>query len=280
MNNYNRNWMFNPPNLFGMRTPNRNYNQGRPQLSPNLANQTNPAASVPSQQTGTIEPKEHNDPNQNQSEPISSVGTKIQAPPTSPLIYAEPGPMGPRGEPGPPGSPGERGETGPQGVTGPQGPQGVTGPMGPKGEPGARGPAGPSGYPQNSIFASFAGRELTMSENTTLPLKPDITDITQNISLCNDDSAVLTPGFYAISYYISAETKRHGFIELTPIFNDNKQTQYTTYTEAARRKEILTISRHFIIEIPFGSTLSFEWRSSEEVSKINMNLSIEKLFRQ
>ena len=119
-----------------------------------------------------------------------------------------------------------------------------------------------------------------MSENTTLLLKPEITDITQNISLCNDDSAVLTPGFYAISYYISAETKRHGFIELTPIFNDNKQIQYTTYTEAARRKEILTISRHFIIEIPFGSTLSFEWRSSEEVSKINMNLSIEKLFRQ
>lgn len=191
-----------------------------------------------------------------------------------------PGLMGPRGEPGPPGCQGERGETGPQGVTGPQGPQGATGPMGPRGEPGAQGPVGPPGYPQNSIFATFLGRELSLTESARLPLKMEIPDITQNISLCNRCSVVLTPGYYAISYYISTVMRKHGFIKLTPIFNDCTQTVYSAYTEAVKRKEMLVISRYFIIGVPAGSTLHFVWQSSEGVSRINMNMSIEKLCRQ
>ena len=201
-------------------------------------------------------------------------------PPCCPVKCGERGPQGPRGEPGPPGCPGERGETGPQGVTGPQGPQGPTGPQGPRGELGARGPAGPPGYPQNSIFASFIGQEIILPENASLPLKIDIPDITQNISLCNDYSVLLTPGCYAIYYYLSTVMKRRGFVKLTPIFNDCVQTFYSTYAETEKRKEMIIISRYFIIEIPSESTLFFTWDSSAGVSKINMNLSIEKLGRQ
>lgn len=190
------------------------------------------------------------------------------------------GPQGPRGEPGPPGYPGERGETGPQGVTGPQGPQGVTGPQGPRGEPGPRGPAGPSGYSQNSIFASFLGQEIILPESTNLPLKIDIPDITQNISLCDNDSILLTPGCYTICYYISTVVKKHGFIKLTPILDNCVQTVYAAYAEAAKRKEMLVISRYFMIQLPCETTLFFAWDSSAGVSKINMNLSIEKLDRQ
>ncbi len=201
-------------------------------------------------------------------------------PPGCPGERGEPGPMGPRGKPGPPGCPGERGETGPQGVTGPQGPQGATGPMGPRGEPGARGPAGPPGYPQNSAFASFWGHELFLPENASLPLRIEIPDITQNISLCNDFSVTLTPGYYAIYYYISAVMKKHGFIKLTPIFNDCEQLAYSARAEAAKHTEMLTISRYFIAEIPCETMLFFVWDSSAGASKINMNLSIEKLGRQ
>ncbi|MDE6976450.1 MAG: collagen-like protein [Lachnospiraceae bacterium] len=137
--------------------------------------------------------------------------------------------MGPRGEAGPAGCPGERGETGPQGVTGPQGPQGVTGPMGPRGERGLRGPAGPPGYPQNSVFASFSGRDLIMPQSAGLPLKMDIPDITRNISSVDHYSVMLTPGFYAVFYYISTVMKNHGFIKLTPVFNDCEQTMYSAY---------------------------------------------------
>ena len=203
-----------------------------------------------------------------------------QGPPGCPGERGETGPQGPRGEQGPPGCPGERGETGPQGVTGPQGPQGATGPQGPSGEQGPRGPEGPPGYPQNSVFASFLDRDLILPENASLPLKIDIPDVTQNIILCNDYSVSLTTGYYAICFYISTVMKRHGFIKLTPIFNDCVQTLYSAYAETSKRKEILAISRYFIIEIPSSSTLFFAWDSSAGASKINMNLSIEKLGRQ
>ncbi len=267
MNNMNNNWMINPPNLFGMRTANRNYNQNAVQPSSDFICETNTDIPEHSQYTDSIQPEEYYD-----SSCYCEYGTMGSG--------EMQGPMGPRGEPGPPGCPGDRGETGPQGVTGPQGPQGATGPMGPRGEPGARGPVGPPGYPQNSIFATFSGQELIMPESARLPLKMEIPDITQNISLCNNCSVVLTPGYYAVSYYISTVMRRHGFIKLTPIFNDCKQTVYSAYAEAVKRKEMLVISRYFIIDIPAGSTMQFAWHSSEGASRINMNLSIEKLCRQ
>lgn len=259
MNNFNMNWLLPPPNLFGMRTPNRNGNQ----------------------RIDTVEAKEQNSSCYCVDEVMGS--EEISGPPgafCNCYTCGEPGPMGPRGEPGPPGCPGERGETGPQGVTGPQGPQGVTGPMGPKGDPGERGPAGPPGYPQNYIFASFTGQDLIMQDTACLPLKTEISDITQNISLSNDVSIRLTPGYYAINYYISTMMKKRDFIELIPVLNDCWQTLYTAYAEAVKRKERLTVSRYFILEVPEDSTLFFAWRSSAETSIINMNLYFEKLCRQ
>lgn len=235
--------MFHPPNLFGMgRNFNRNY---------------------------------HHPP-----QPCSRCGTEAGTAVSEFSCCCKTGPQGPRGEPGPQGCPGERGEPGPQGVTGPQGLQGATGPQGPRGEPGPCGPAGPPGYPQNSIFASFLGQGLVMPENANLPLKIDIPDITQNISLCNDYSISLTPGCYAVYYDISTIMKRQGFIKLTPILDNCGQTVFASYAEAAKRKKILAISRYFIIQISSKSTLYFTWNSSAGTSKINMNLSIIRLSRQ
>ena len=91
MNNYNTNWMFNPPNLFGMRRmPNRNENQNTSQTSADFEAETYTAVSDDFQTTGAMQSEEYRSP-----------------------CFCEPGPMGPRGEPGPPGSPGERGEPGP-----------------------------------------------------------------------------------------------------------------------------------------------------------------------
>ena len=119
-----------------------------------------------------------------------------------------------------------------------------------------------------------------MPERASLPLKMEIPDITHNISLCDSSSVALTPGYYVISYYISTVMRKQGFIKLTPIFNDCKQTMYTAYAEAGKRKEMLVIARYFIIEIPAVSRLFFAWHSSAGVSRINMNLSIVKLYRQ
>lgn len=278
MNNFNMNWMFRPPNLFGMRVPNRNYNQNIVQPPSEFRYETGTDVSSQPQCADSVGQEEYSSFNYCDHE-----ATALEETSESPdAVYerGEPGPMGPRGEQGPPGCPGERGEIGPQGVTGPQGPQGATGPMGPRGEQGPRGPAGPPGYPQNSIFASFSGRDLSMSESDNLPLEIEIPDITSNISLNNSYSVSLTAGYYCVSYYVSAMVKRHEFIKLIPIMNEYERPEYAAYAEAAKRKELLVLSRHFIIEIPCDSILLFAWHSSVCVSEISMNMSIEKLCRQ
>lgn len=289
--------MFNPPNLFGMRIPNNNCHQNISQPFPKTICEANTAASECSQCPGTAEQKEDTPSGYYESGAMQGAEEEtaftcccdeckgmfpeeISGVLCCPGECGEPGPMGPRGEPGPPGCPGECGEPGPQGVTGPQGPQGVTGPMGPRGEPGPRGPAGPPGYPQNSIFASFSGKELILPESASLPLKTEIPDITRNISLYSSSSVSLAPGYYIISYYVSAVMKKRGSIKLTPVFNDRRQTMYTARGETENRKGILELTRNFIAEIPIGTTLFLEWSSSVGASRVNMYLSIEKLYRQ
>ena len=289
--------MFNPPNLFGMRIPNNNCHQNISQPFPKTICEANTAASECSQCPGTAEQKEDTPSGYYESGAMQGAEEEtaftcccdeckgmfpeeISGVLCCPGECGEPGPMGPRGEPGPPGCPGECGEPGPQGVTGPQGPQGVTGPMGPRGEPGPRGPAGPPGYPQNSIFASFSGKELILPESASLPLKTEIPDITRNISLYSSSSVSLAPGYYIISYYVSAVMKKRGSIKLTPVFNDRRQTMYTARGETENRKGILELTRNFIAEIPIGTTLFLEWSSSVGTSRVNMYLSIEKLYRQ
>lgn len=287
MNNFNPLWMFRPPNPFNMggtpgRYNNQNFNQNRNQNMPQSARGPgagiNAALSEQAQHTDMAKPQEPASSCPGKPEPGGS--EREPCPPGRPGECGEPGPMGPRGEPGPPGCTGERGETGPQGVTGPQGPQGATGPMGPKGEQGERGPAGPPGYPQNCIFAAFSGQGLVMPENASLPLKADIPDATGNISLRDGTSVLLSPGYYAVYYYVFTIMKKRGFIKLTPNFNNCGQTKYTAYAETSKRMEPLELSRYFIMEIPCESMLYFSWSSSVCNSRINMNLCIEKLSRQ
>ena len=142
-----------------------------------------------------------------------------------------------------------------------------------RGEPGPRGPAGPPGYPQNSVFATFSGQGLILPESASLPLKVEIPDITRNIAPCNDCSVTLAPGYYAISYYVFTVMRKHGSIKLIPVFNNSRQMLYAACAEAAKRREMLTVSRYFIAEIPEGTTLFFVWQSSVGAARINMYLS-------
>lgn len=309
MNNFN--CMFNPPNLFGMR---RNYNRNCDQ---NTARPPHDRGSGYCEsgcyESGEMGPAEEADltgcPEECREcdrqwmregcdrqriragcdrsghcggcgEPGPQGPRGERGPQGYPGEPGEPGPQGPRGEAGPPGCPGDRGETGPQGVTGPQGPQGEPGPQGPRGEPGARGPAGPPGHPQNSIVASFSGEGLILPEKIRLPLKMDIADMTGSIFLCDDDSVLLNPGCYAVYYYVAAETRRHGFMKLTPVINDCAQTVYSAYAEAEKRNKMSVLSRYFIVELPCESTLFFVWDSSAGEVQADMNLIIEKLGRQ
>lgn len=145
LNNFNMNWMFNPPNLFGMRVPNRNYNHNQNAAQPSYGHiyETNTDVSDASQ-NGDI--SQHKDIFQHE-DTSKSMGCDC-------ACNCETG-----GKSGPPVMPCERGE------------------------PGARGPAGPPGYPQNAIFASFTGQELTLPGR--INLTPSLTGVISVGTLLN-----------------------------------------------------------------------------------------------
>lgn len=186
---------------------------------------------------------------------------------------------GARGEQGPPGCQGDRGEAGPQGVTGPQGPQGVTGPQGPQGAPGCQGPAGPAGCSQSSVFAAFASNGFSMPEKASLPLKSVITDITENITQHTSCSVTLTPGCYAVYYYISARLIVPGSLKIAPVIGDTAQHLYIGSAFTKTHNEAVVITRYFFIEVSLRSSLRFAWQCRETLHNISMNVNIQKLCR-
>lgn len=74
--------------------------------------------------------------------------------------------------------------------------------------------------------------------------------------------------------------KKNGFIKVTPVFNDCRQGMYSAYAQTSGKKEALALSRYFIADIPDGAEMFFVWNSSEDTSRVDLNLSIEKLCRQ
>ena len=130
MNNFNMNWMFNPPNLFGMRGPGRNCvpRQAPPSFCHRYETNDTGADCCPC----TAEP--------GIPCPVFECG--------GPGPGGESGPPGPRGEPGPPGAPGEPGPPGPRGEPGPPGAhKGRREPQGHRGRWEMRGPGGLRGRP-------------------------------------------------------------------------------------------------------------------------------------
>src|SRR5699024_2870313 len=144
----------------------------------------------------------------------------------------ETGPTGPAGETGPTGPAGETGPTGPAGETGPTGPAGETGPTGPAGETGqtgAGGPTGPTGTVPDQSFASFITVQYPLTRNTLIDLFPDITDSTGAITALDTQRIGLQPGYYLISYKVSALFRTPNYMQITPFYNGTSHLETGIY---------------------------------------------------
>ena len=88
-----------------------------------------------------------------------------------------------------------RGATGVTGATGATGATGVTG---------ATGATGPTGPIPDDIFASYINTQFPLVRGTQLSFFPDVRDPTGNIVQTSLEQISLAPGYYLISYKISA----------------------------------------------------------------------------
>lgn len=194
----------------------------------------------------------------------------------------ENGPTGTTGATGPTGEIGPTGATGPTGPTGEIGPTGAAGPTGPTGEngpTGATGPTGPTAAIPDDSFASFINVQFPLIRGTLLYFFPDVTDTTGNIVQTDLEHISLAPGYYLISYKVSALFSSANYMQITPSYNGTAHLETGIYFATATNGSTACGSAHLILYAPASTLLSFNYSGSSNATDGEFNLTILKLRR-
>lgn len=166
-----------------------------------------------------------------------------------------------------------------------QGPTGPTGPIGPTGPAGATGPAGPTGPPgatgsvPDNTFASFATYGLRFVNGTPIPLGTVTADPTGQIVLSQPTQITLAPGYYFISYHVSAILAKPGYMQITPSYNGSAQLLYGIYFRTGTANSSAAGSNALIIEVPSQTVFSLTFNSNVSSTEGAATIAILKLRR-
>ncbi len=133
------------------------------------------------------------------------------------------------------------------------------GPQGPQGEPG---PQGPQGESSKDIFASFFIFERRFENSQLIPLITGTEDTTGNITLINDTQIKLNPGYYYISYSVSAILEEAGYMQITPSYNGSPYLPYGIYFKTGTVSSSAYGSNSMIIYVPSQTTFSLTFNSN------------------
>lgn len=198
------------------------------------------------------------------------------------------GPAGTNGLMGPTGPTGAAGPTGPTGATGPAGTNGTNGAMGPTGPTGATGATGPTGPTgptgatgtvPDDVFAAFATFAIPFTNATQIPMGTVTADPTGQIVLTDNTRITLAPGYYLISYHVSALVATPGYIQITPYYNNASHIEYGIYFKTGTNSTSAYGSNSIIIEVPAETRFSLTYNSNVTSSEGTATVTVLKLNR-
>ncbi len=195
------------------------------------------------------------------------------------------GPTGPTGPTGSTGVTGPAGLIGPTGVTGPPGPigptggTGATGPTGPAGPPGPTGVTGPTGAIPDDIFASFSIIQLPLTVGSLIPLFPDVSDPTGHIVATDPTHITLAPGYYLVSYKVSAIFRTANYMQITPSYNGSAHLDTGIYFATSTNGSSACGSAFLIIRAPAQTVFTLTFSGSGNAYDGQVNLTILRLRR-
>lgn len=187
-----------------------------------------------------------------------------------------PGATGPTG---PTGSTGATGITGAVGPTGPAGVTGATGPAGPTGVTGPTGPTGPSGVIPDDVFASFYAYQSQFIVGSPIALFSDVTDPTGNIVAADASHITLKPGYYLVSYKVSALFRTANYMQITPSYNGAAHITGGIYFATSANGSSASGSAFIIVPVPAQTTFSLTYSGSGNAIDGEVNLTILRLRR-
>lgn len=141
------------------------------------------------------------------------------------------------------------------------------GPQGPQGEPGPQGPQGPQGEPGASSIsnsASFFSFEMIFENGRPMPFIIGTADTAGEIRLENDTQIILPPGYYYVSYSVSAVLDSAGYMQVTPSYNGAPHLEYGVYFRTGAALTSACGANSIIFYAPSQTDFSLTFNSNSE----------------
>lgn len=118
-----------------------------------------------------------------------------------------------------------------------------------------------------------------MRQNTLLELAPDVTDPTGNITQTDFQRIALEPGYYLVSYKVSALFQSPNYLQVTPFYNGVAHLEFGVYFATTASGSSACGSGFFIIPAAAPTVLTFQYSGSADARDGETNVTIVKLRR-
>lgn len=129
-------------------------------------------------------------------------------------------------------------------------------------------------------FASFVAFAILMENNTQIPFVEQVPDTTEKILLSELGVVTLSPGYYLISYQVSALLPTGGYVQITPSYNGRPHIENGIYfMTGTTTRSSAAGSAFLIVEAAETTTFSLNYIGNATATEGNLTMTILKLER-
>lgn len=114
---------------------------------------------------------------------------------------------------------------------------------------------------------------------TSIALFPDITDPTGNIVQASLERITLEPGYYLISYKVSAVFQSPNYMQVTPVYNGTSHLETGIYFATSANGSSACGSAFLILRAPAQTQFYLNYNGSSDARDGEINVTILKLRR-
>ena len=140
-------------------------------------------------------------------------------------------------------------------------------------------PQGQPGNIANQSFASFFNYGNLFNNGSQLPFYPVVTDTTGQIEQISQEQISLQPGYYLVSYHVSAVLSDAGYMQITPFYSSTSHLELGIYFLTPEGRSTANGSNTIIIYIPEKTNFTLTYNSNVSSRDGAATLSILKLER-
>ena len=129
------------------------------------------------------------------------------------------------------------------------------------------------------MFASYINTQYPLTSGTLIPLFPDVTDPTGAITQTDLEHIALEPGYYLISYKVSAIFRTPSYMQITPSYNGTSHLETGIYFATSADGSSACGSAFLILRAPAPTTFTLTFTGSSNATDGEINVTVLKLRR-